>query len=176
MRKKDREITDRAELIDLLRRNIVLRLGLCRDHMPYIVPLNYGMEEADGRLHLYLHSAAEGEKMDILRENPNVCFEIDCSHQILPGRNPGEYTMGYESVIGFGRVELLTDEAEKRHGLTMLMQAVAPHVLEPDFPDKLIQVTAVLRLEVESLTGKRFRPRRDPAPTARPGSPPGTPE
>lgn len=162
MRKKDREITDRGELLDLLGRNIVLRLGLCRDNIPYVVPLNYGWEEADGRLFLYMHSAAEGEKLDMLRENPNACFEIDCSLRLLSGKNPGEYTMGYESIIGFGRMELLTDEAEKRHGLTVLMKSVAPHIEKPAFPAQLVQITAVLRLEVASFTGKRYKPNRDP--------------
>jgi len=44
MRRKDREITDFNEIVQLISSMKVLRLGLIDDDFPYIVPLNFGAD------------------------------------------------------------------------------------------------------------------------------------
>lgn len=155
MRRSDREITELAEIIDIMRRNIVLRLGMTDGNRPYIVPLNYGFEQTDSGIVIYMHGAAAGHKLDCICANPQVCFEIDCSHKLIVMDNPGEYSMEYESVIGFGRAALVSDARGKQHGLSVMMESVTPDFKEHAFPEKLVEKTAVIRLDVESVTGKR---------------------
>ena len=50
MRRKDREITGLAEIMEILSRCQVCRLGMCQKGMPYVVPLNFGVEREGERL------------------------------------------------------------------------------------------------------------------------------
>ena len=65
MRRKDCEITDRAEIEAILKKALVCRIGLADGGEPYIVPLSFGYE--DGAV--YLHSAVEGKKIAMLQKN-----------------------------------------------------------------------------------------------------------
>ena len=78
MTRKEREVTDMNEIIKILDKCKILRLGLVDGDEPYIVPMNYGYTMEDGELTLYLHCAPVGRKLDIIRVNPKVFFEMDC--------------------------------------------------------------------------------------------------
>lgn len=150
MRRKDKEITDRRVIDSLLYRACVCRLALSRDNMPYVVPLCFGY---DGR-YLYFHSARTGMKIDILRENPQVCFEITPDGSEAKGDGLAcDRTMRYMSVIGFGKASFLDDIEDKRQGLTAIFTHYAPG--EPfRTTDRDIEKTAVIRVEIISMTGK----------------------
>ena len=87
-----------------------------------------------------------------MRSNKNVCFEMDCEHNIIMYDERMSCTMGYESVIGYGEVEFLSEE-EKMHGLKALMG----HYHEEDFKfnTKMIGAIEVFRIKVLSMTGKK---------------------
>jgi nitroimidazol reductase NimA-like FMN-containing flavoprotein (pyridoxamine 5'-phosphate oxidase superfamily) len=68
MRRSEREIKDRAVIDAIIRQCLVCRLGLSDGEEPYIVPLCFGY---DGEA-LYVHSASDGRKIDILRKNSRV--------------------------------------------------------------------------------------------------------
>ena len=78
MRKAQREITDPAEIRAIMTEAQVCRLGMCDGPEPYVVPMNYGLGEGC----LYLHCAFEGRKIEILKVNPRVCFEMDLLREI----------------------------------------------------------------------------------------------
>ena len=118
MRKKEREITDKAVLEQLLMQTQICRLGLYDGKWPYVVPVNMGYEP--GRI--YFHSSKKGKKMDILRDNPNVCFELDADVEIVTGDKPCDWTTYYKSIIGFGTAVILDDEEEKLAGLKVIMR------------------------------------------------------
>ena len=65
MRRKDREVTELEAVKEIIRQCDVLRLGLADGDYPYIVPMNFGWEEKEGRLYFYLHGAAEGRKAEL---------------------------------------------------------------------------------------------------------------
>ena len=113
MRRLDRAVTDPAALFDILTRCRVARLGLCRGGVPYVVPMNFACERQDGRFVFYVHCANEGQKLDILRENANVCIEADCDHALVPGEQACSHSYRYASVIAQGRAEVLQDAEEK---------------------------------------------------------------
>lgn len=156
MRRKDREITSRDEMLEIIRQCECLRLGLCDGGQPYVVPMNFGLEWKDDTLTLFLHGAQEGRKLDILRGNPKACFEMDRATRLLAGDSACAYSMEYESVIGFGRVVELETRDEKRRGLSVLMRHYAPKK-EFDFPDAMLDRVCVLRFDVERFSGKRHK-------------------
>ena len=81
MRRTGREITDRQELLDVMARCDVCRLALNDESgYPYVVPLNFGMEERDGTLYLLFHGAMTGTKYDRMERDPRATFEMDCGH------------------------------------------------------------------------------------------------
>ena len=77
MRRKDREVTDLGAIERIIGDCKVLRLGMVDGRRPYVVPLNFGFDLRGGVLELYCHSAPEGRKVEVLRRNPEVCFEMD---------------------------------------------------------------------------------------------------
>jgi nitroimidazol reductase NimA-like FMN-containing flavoprotein (pyridoxamine 5'-phosphate oxidase superfamily) len=150
VRRTDREIKDVAAIRAILEEALVCRIGLSDGGMPYVVPMNYGL----GADCLYLHCAAEGRKLDILRKNDRVCFEMDLLREIKQGAEPCGWGARYESVIGFGRAVIVEDPAEKRAALDRIMEhydAEGPFT----YPDETLARTAVIRIDIESVTGKR---------------------
>ena len=153
MRRKDREITDRNEILEIMRRCDVCRLGLNDDGYPYILPLNFGMDDSDGKLTLYFHSVLEGHKLELIKKDPRASFEMDCCHELQYFEDKGYCTMAYESVMGRGTVRMLSDD-EKLPALKKLMG----HYHESDetyFNPAAITRTVVYALEVETITAKR---------------------
>jgi nitroimidazol reductase NimA-like FMN-containing flavoprotein (pyridoxamine 5'-phosphate oxidase superfamily) len=155
MRKSEREVTNREELASILATCDVCRLGLIDDETPYIVPMNFGYDYEQGRLTLYFHGACEGRKIDIIAKNPRACFEMDCSHQLIPNDVPCDFSMHFESIIGNGDIQLCEGE-EKIHGLNRIMSHYSD-AKEFTYSDKVLAVTAVLKLTATDFTGKRLQ-------------------
>ena len=154
MRRSDREITDVAEILGILGKCDVCRLALCEDNFPYIVPMNYGFEYADGNLVLYFHAAKEGRKLDMIRKNPNACFEVDCSHRLIEADKACEFSFEYESVTGDGAISFITDKAEKTKALKQFMRNFAKD-REFTFPDRELESVTVFKLVITGFSGKR---------------------
>ena len=154
MRRKDRQITDTLAIRAILEGEDVLHLGLCDGGIPYVVPMSYGytMTE-DGRLTLHLHCADEGRKLDILRKNPHVCFEISRKVRIAYDEKTGSCTAKYRSVIGSGKAIIEEDAQDKLCSLHALMKQ-AGHTEYPPFGEKLLAMTATVRIEAEEYTAK----------------------
>ena len=155
MRRKDREIQDINEKLTLLKKCKVCRLGLCEHKVPYIVPLNFGYSFMHTVLTLYFHSAPEGKKIDMLRANPNACFEIDAEHELVRHENACNYSFRYASLIGSGTVSFIDDPEEKRHALNALMQHQTGEAKSFDFKDEEIACVLVFKLTVSEFSGKR---------------------
>ncbi len=117
MRRRDREITDRGEIDDVVRRCRVCRLGMVDDGQPYVIPMSFGY---DGEF-IYLHSAPEGRKLEILRKSNRVCVEFDILKEVETSDQACEWGMAYEGVIATGEAEILEDADEKRRGLASIM-------------------------------------------------------
>ncbi len=148
MRRNDKRIESAAELAELLRSGEVCHLSMVDDGKPYIVPLNYGY--VDGVL--YFHSAPEGRKIDILRKNPQVCFSVVADHQLIEGVKACSWSASYRSVIGTGIASILTEPAEKKVGLKILMAQYSDR--EYEFSDWDLERVVVIRVEIEEMSGK----------------------
>lgn len=153
MRRSDREITDKDELVKLVDKFKVVRLAMCAERGLYIVPMNYGYEVEDKRLILYAHSARAGRKIDILKENNEICFEMDGEYELITALTPCKYSNTYESLIGYGTVEFLEGFDAKSYALNKIMKHQSGR--EFSFTESSVDGTAVFRINVTVLSGKR---------------------
>lgn len=158
MRRKQCEITDKQEIEEILRRARVGRLAtLGQDGYPYITPVNYVYLGES----VYFHCARQGEKLDNLRNNPKVCFEVDIPlayldtafDRAMPVCDVGQF---YQSVILRGQAEEVEQPAEKVAALNALM---ASHENVPAFTAITVDTPAValctvVAVRVESLSAK----------------------
>lgn len=157
MRQKQREITDFAEIIEVIKHCNVCRLALNDEGYPYILPLNFGMDIVNEKLILYFHSALEGHKVDLIRKDNRASFEMDCKHQLQYIEEKGYCTMAYESVIGIGQIRIL-EEDEKMDALKKIMSHYHTGK-DAYFNTAAIPRTLVYALEVATITGKRKAPK-----------------
>ncbi len=155
MRRADRAITNLQEVQDIVRRCMVLRLGLVDGRKPYIVPMNFGAVWEGDRLTLYAHSASEGRKVDVIRGNPDVCVQMDTGGELVEGSRACEYGYRYESLMGTGTAFLVTDLEEKRIGLQALMQQQTGRPF--DFTPADMQSVLVIRIELKEWSAKACR-------------------
>ena len=152
MTKRERQVTDLNEIARILETGKVLHLGLAVDNEPYVVPMNYGHTFEDGKLTLYLHSALRGNKLDMMRTNPNVFFEIDCDRMPFDGKLPCQYGLVYSSLMGRGTATLVEDVEEKIRAMVHLMKTQTGK--DFTFDEKLVSIVAVIRIDVEEYTAK----------------------
>ncbi|MHC1711375.1 MAG: pyridoxamine 5'-phosphate oxidase family protein [Solidesulfovibrio sp.] len=149
MRRKDREIKDLAEIKSIIRSAHLMRIALVDGDMPFLVPVFYGY---DGTA-LYFHSAKTGSKMDILKRNANVCFEISIDHGIIASDVACDFEAKHRTVIGVGKAVFVVDEAEKIQALDLVVA---------NFTDKKfaysaanLKRTMVIRIDIASMKGKK---------------------
>lgn len=149
MRRKDKEITDRDVIDSIINESIFCRLALAEDDKPYIVPLSFGY---DGTA-LYFHGAPEGKKIDIIRKNSSVCFELESDCEPIQSGTGCDWSVRYKSVIGFGKAQLIEDIDSKLRALEIIMKHYSGQSFE--YPEKKIHKTAVIRVDIETVTGKK---------------------
>ncbi len=149
MRRKDKEINDIVAIESIIRKASVCRLALCQDDRPYIVPLCFGYKDRT----LYFHSADQGRKIEMLRRNNNVCFEIDTDQKLVQADQACGCSMKYRSVIGFGRATLIEDVESKRKALDIIMQHYSDKAFE--YPAEAIESTMIIKIKIDSMTGKQ---------------------
>ena len=154
MRRTDRQVTDQAELEEIIRNGKIVHLGLIDTDCPYVVPMHYGYEFTHGVWTLYLHCAKSGHKIDLVRRNP-VCFaEIDSEMELISGGdNPCSYGASYASVMGKGKVQILENTGEKIHGLEVLMRHQTGRTFQIDAA--AADHVSVLKITLPQITGKR---------------------
>ena len=153
MRRKERQVTDLLEIRAVIDRCKVIRLGLNTPGAPYIVPMNFGWMLEDGLPVFFLHCAAQGGKLSLLRNDPRVGFEMDGAHALKEGAAPCAYSYAYESIIGTGRVMFVESAPEKARALECILR----HQTGREIPVSEAQAGSVivLRLCAETLSCKR---------------------
>ena len=151
MRRKDRQLTE-EEAMDVVRKGkygVLATVG--DDGKPYSVPLSYVLDEEKGAL--YFHgTAAGGQKMDNILANPSVCFTVVMDTEVLPA----QFSTKYYSANVFGTAKVVEEEEEKKKALLLLVRKYAPDYEEQGraYIERAIGAVAVVRLDVEQVTGK----------------------
>ena len=152
MTRRERQITDLERILQILDRSKVLHLGLAVNNEPYVVPMNYGYTMEDGKLTVYLHCAMRGKKLDMIRANPKVFFEMDCDCVPFEGKVPCQYGLVYSSIMGRGTACIVEDVEEKMKAMTILMKTQTGK--DFSFNERLVSIVSVIRVDVSEYTAK----------------------
>lgn len=152
MRRKDREVTDIKELLQIINQCKICRIGMQDNAGLYIVPMNFGYIYENNQLVLFFHSAKEGRKIQALKENIEVCFEMDCEHHLRTGDSACQYSYSFKSIIGNGKIVFIDEVDEKKTALSALMR----HQTGKDFlfDDQSANSVLVFKVIAYEFTGK----------------------
>ena len=149
MRRDDREVTQTDEIEKIIAACKVCRLGITDETAPYVVPLNFGYNAGV----LYFHSAPEGKKVDLLKQNPRVCFEMDRIIKMITHEDACEWGVKYESVIGYGQARIIESDDEKVEALDRIMSQYSKKSYS--YPEDALKKTLLFKVVIEAMTAKR---------------------
>lgn len=152
VRRKDREVTSREWMESVLRKALILEMAMVDDGEAYVLPLNYGYWSNC----LYVHGAMAGRKVDVLKKNPRVAFNVVDGVRIVPRpRKPGKIWCIYRSVCGTGTARFVSELAEKRRAIAVMKEhygdADRSYMTKDAALEKIVNVFA---MEIDEMTGK----------------------
>ena len=150
MRRKDKEITDRSIIENILEEALVLHVALIDGDRPYIIPVNFGYKGNT----IYIHCATEGKKIDLIRENNLIAFQAETGVDIYRKSTPDKCSVLFRSIAGYGRAFIVESREEKKRALQLLMNHYnrdGPG--EWKFGECLDKV-CIIKIAIESITGK----------------------
>lgn len=152
MRQAKKEIRDETVIIKLLQACPVGRLGtIAHDGYPMVKPLNFVYHAGA----IYFHTAREGEKIDDIRRDSRVCFEVDLPIALVKSKgSPCSAEYLYQSAIVKGRAHIVEDPSERAVALKHLMRKYQPEGGYGEFPEEKLKITGVVRIDIEEMMGK----------------------
>jgi len=151
MRRIEKEIKDKEELVELLKGGKYAVISMSRENEPYIISLSYGYDEAKNAL--YFHCAKEGQKIDFIKANPYVCGTVieDNGYEDVCGQT-------FRSVVFRGKMEIVEDLEQKKYGFEILLNQLEedPNIIKKKYleKDETYENSGMLRLDVTDITGK----------------------
>jgi nitroimidazol reductase NimA-like FMN-containing flavoprotein (pyridoxamine 5'-phosphate oxidase superfamily) len=153
MNRKEKEISDPKQLVDIIQQGKFASMAMCREGEPYLVTMNYGYDRE--RSALYFHCASKGLKLDFIRANPKVCATVIEDR----GYKAGECDHAFRSVVFWGTMHLVEDLQEKKRAIDVLLDHLEEQpdqVREKSLKsDDVYQKVGILRLDIEEMTGKQ---------------------
>lgn len=144
-------IEDKSEIEEIIAKAYVCYVSMVDlQGMPYVVPMNYGFKNNT----FYLHSAPEGKKINIWKQNPSVCIALDVDGK-LNIRNEEvacSYSMRFRSVMAYGKIEFVEDMQEKRDCLNIIMEQ---YTKRNDFKynDPAVRNVAIMKVKCDKIIG-----------------------
>lgn len=152
MTRRERQVTDINEILKILDNSKVLHLGLVDGDEPYVVPMNYGYTYENDKLTIWLHCARQGRKLDVMRANPKVFFEMEYGITPFEGEVACKYGITYSSLMGRGVATIIEDVETKKIALSSLMKVQTGK--DFTFEDRIAEVVGVVRIDVIEFTAK----------------------
>lgn len=149
---REKLVTDMDEIVKILDNSKVVHVGMIDGDEPYVVPMNYGYTLEDGKLTLWLHCAKRGRKLDLLRANNKVFFEMECGIQPFEGDIACRYGISYSSIMGRGTAEIVEDVEVKKAALSHLMKAQTG--MDFEFEDKMTTIVSIIKIDTIEFTAK----------------------
>ncbi len=153
MRRKDKEVTDFNEIMEMVGHHDIVRLGLIDNGLAYMVPVNFGFDRDGGKVCFYFHGAKAGRKAEIIGSGIQASFEMDRFVSLIEGNKACDYGASFESVMGTGNIVLLEDKEDKKKALDCLMFRLTGQK-NFDF-EPAINATNVYRFDVETISAKK---------------------
>lgn len=150
MRNSKQEIVDHTILENILAKGTICRLAMMDGDRPYLLAFNYGYKNRC----MYIHAAPEGKKIDLLKKNNKICFEIESPTELITDAKPCKWSFKYQSIVGYAHVEIVTDFEEKKRGLDIIMSHYGFEG-QPEFADKQVEFIVILKVVIDEMTGKQ---------------------
>lgn len=117
MRRRDKQISDPCLIEKVMQKGTVVHIAMMDGNKPYQIPLNYGYKDNT----LYIHSARDGKKIDLLRANSIVHFQIETGVEVKNTDQAYRCGTNYECVMGYGKATIVDNPREKKIGADILM-------------------------------------------------------
>jgi len=149
MRRSQNEIHDKNEIIKFLSETNIGRIAFFDKDYPYVVPVHFVFNDNC----VYFHSAKEGKKIDLIKQNPKVCFEADKEKAIIPNEKACRWSSDFISVIAFGTASLIEESSEKEKALSLLLKKFSGRA-DWEFSKANLEEVGVVKIEISEITGK----------------------
>ena len=149
MRRKDRLVSEESAREIMEKAEYGIFITADKEGQPYGIAVSH---VADGDK-VYFHCAADvGRKLDNVKENNKVCMNFTCNAYV----DEEKYTHRYESVVAEGTAVIVADREEKYHALQLIAKKYAPASFKDsdDYILPKMEITGVVRMDVETLSGK----------------------
>ena len=153
MRRKDREITDIKDIINMIDECHIIRIGIADGDFPYIVPVNFAYTVTGDQICFYIHGAMAGKKYEMLSASPFCSFEMDIPLKMDCLVKEKDVTMRYKSVMGKCKVTFL-DGDERQSAIDDIIMARYEETRNFDYNRDTVSRTAVARLTVLEISAK----------------------
>lgn len=140
------------EIEEILKEQKVGRLATINlNGYPYVTPVHFVYENNC----IYIHGLSKGQKIDNIKNNSNVCFEIEEMLGLILDEKPCDVNTAYKSVIILGNAKLVEGE-KKVEALNAVVSKYTPHLANIPFPENMLKATSVIEIEIVEATGKRY--------------------
>ncbi len=149
MRRTEKQVTDPDSIQKIIKDALVCRLAMVDEDQPYVIPVSFGIDKSE----LYVHSALQGKKIDILKKNPKIGFEIESDISIISHEIACKWGFRYRSIVGTGIARFLTDDSEKRFGLSVIMNQYSNKKF--CFSQEMLDRTLIIKIEILSMSAKQ---------------------
>jgi uncharacterized protein len=153
MRRKDRQLTGPGEIELIISRADVCRIALADKNIPYIVTMNFGYSGGENGC-FYFHCAREGRKLEMIRRNNFVCFELDTDHELYEGEKGCDWGMKFSSVVGYGHISIVEEIESRIKALDCIMSHYSAKKTY-SYDERVLDNTTILKLDILEMTGKR---------------------
>lgn len=144
-----KQLLSQEDIIEILQKETSGVLALLGDEdYPYAVPLSYVYCDSK----IYFHSAKTGHKIDAIKNHEKASFCIISEDNIVPEK----YTTYFRSVIAFGKIRIVEEEAEKRKAIEKLAFKYSPEDEEGRHKEieGAYKALCMIALDIEHMTGK----------------------
>lgn len=150
MRRKKQQLplNQSKEILESEKTGILAVIGDCG--FPYTVPLNYFYFEDN----IYFHCANQGHKIDSIKNNSKVSFCVVSQNKLVPEK----YTTAYESVVVFGKAEIMKNQSEINRIIYHFAKHFAPNDSEENLMKNInsdIKTMTMVKITPEHITGKQ---------------------
>lgn len=152
IRRKERAITDRDEIKEILKSTEYITIAMCKDNQPYLATLSHGYDPEKNVI--FFHCANEGKKIKYLEANKVVWGQATKDMGYVQGKCSHKYA----STQFKGKVTFIESLKQKRQALITMIQQLDENpdlVIKRDLTEKSIQNVTVGRIDIEYLSGKK---------------------
>ncbi len=150
---KSRVLDHKPELEKIINRCEVCHVAMVdKENKPYVLPFNFGYKDGE----IILHSAQQGKKIDILKNNNNVCvaFSTDYEMRYRDEHVACSYSWKYRSVLAYGKVEFITDFEKKVEALNAVMANYTQRDFKYNSP--AVKDVNCWKVVIEKLEGRAY--------------------